>query len=356
MRPPIASRSMRCVPFPSIVALVFLVVVGAVGSVRADVLETKEGARLTGRVTKITAGKVYLETDYAGVITVDQTHVVRLETDAPLSVRLVNGARADGRLSTRNDRVHVAAAAHPVDATVTEIAACWLPGAPEPPGLRPRHHWSYEAAVDVTGKNGNHNQLGTAYGLRATLTRLKDTLLLSTSYDRQTSDGVKSTDQFKAGADYSSNFADKNSWYVRDEGGFDHLKDLRLFNLAATGEGYDFVKRVGQTLTGRVGLAYRYEDYSQNAAQDVNSLGLDLGLNYTRQIARSLLTSRLAIVPTLEHFDNFTISHETDFDIPITKSAWKLRLGVANDYNSRPPSRIEKLDTTYFGRLLLSWK
>jgi hypothetical protein len=347
---------MKPVPLPWILALVLSVAVGAAGTLRADILETREGAHLTGRVTKITGGKVYLETDYAGVITVDQIHVVRLETDAPLSVRLINGTRVDGRLSSRDDRIEVAAVAGPVSASVTEIAACWVPGAPEPPGLRPRHHWSYEAAVDVTGKNGNHNQLGTAYALVATLTRLKDTLVLSTSYNRQTSDGVKSADQLKAGADYSSNFADKNSWYVRDAGGFDRLKDLRLYNLAATGEGYDFIKKVGQTLTGRLGLAYRYEDYSQNAAQDVNSLGLDLGLNYTRQIARSLLTTRLAIVPTLEHFDNLTISHETDFDIPITKSAWKLRLGVANDYNSRPPPRIEKLDTTYFGRLMLSWK
>ncbi len=347
---------MRLVPWPRIFALIPFVIAGAAGTLRADTVETREGARLVGRVTKITGGKVSIETDYAGVVTVDQTHVVRVETDAPRSVRLIDGTRVDGRLSTRNDKVEVAAAAGPVATAFSRIATCWVPGAPEPPGLRPRHHWSYEAAVDVTGKNGNHNQLGTAYGLTATLTRLKDTLILSTSYNRQTSDGLKSVDQFKAGADYSSNYVDKNSWYVRDEGGFDHIKDLSLYNLAATGQGYDFVKKVGQTLTGRIGLAYRYEDYRHSTAQDVHSIGLDLGLNYTRQIARSLLTTRLAIVPTLQHPENYTVTHETDFDIPITKSAWKLRLGVANNYNSRPPPLFERLDTTYFGRLVLSWK
>jgi len=346
---------MKFVSCSFIASLVLLVTAGA-DNLRGDVLETREGAHLVGRVTKISGGKISLDTDYAGTITVDQTHVVRIATDTVLSVRLINGTLYDGRLSSRNDQVQVAAAAGPISTTVTEIATGWVPGAPEPPGLRPRHHWSYEAAVDVTGKNGNHNQLGTSYGLTATLTRLKDTLFLSTSYNRQTSDGLKSTDQFKAGADYSSNYADKNSWYARDEGGFDHIKDLSLYNLAATGQGYDFVKRVGQTLTGRIGLAYRYEDYRHTAAQDVHSVGLDLGVNYTRQIARSLLTTRLAIVPTLEHPENYTITHETDFDIPITKSAWKLRLGLANDYNSRPPPLIERLDTTYFGRLMLSWK
>lgn len=206
----------------------------------------------------------------------------------------------------------------------------------------------------MTGKNGNHSQLGTAYGLRATLTRLKEALILSTSYNRQVSDGLKSADQFKAGADYSSNYADKNSWYARDEGGFDHIKNLRLYNLAATGQGYDFIKQIRQTLTGRVGVAYRYEDYQHATIEDVNSICLDLGLNYTRQFDRSLLTTRLTFVPTLENLANISITHETDFDIPLSRSAWKLRLGLSNDYNSKPPPGIERLDTTYFGRLILS--
>jgi hypothetical protein len=208
----------------------------------------------------------------------------------------------------------------------------------------------------VTGKNGSHSQLGTAYGLTATLTRPKDTLILSTSYNRQVSDGLKSADQFKAGADYSSNYEDKNSWYARDEGGYDRIKDLRLYNLAATGRGHDFIKQIRQTLTARIGLAYRYEDYRHTTTQDVNSICLDLGLNYTRRFDRSLLTTRLTIVPTLENLANISITHETDFDIPLSRSAWKLRLGVSNGYNSRPPPGIKRLDTTYFGRLLLSMK
>ena len=347
---------MICVPRWWILVFAGFVVTGAAGALRADVIETREGARLTGHVAKITGGKISIETDYAGTITVDQTHVVRIETDRPLSVRLVDGARADGRVTTRGDRIEVVAAAGPVAAPITAIAAGWVPGTPEPPGLRPRHHWSYEAAVDITGKSGNHHQLGTAYGATATLTRLRDTLVLSTSYNRQVSDGLKSADQFKAGADYSSNYADKNSWYVRDEGGFDHIKDLRLDNLAATGAGYDFVKDVRATLTGRAGLAFRYEDYNHGAGRDVSTLGLDLGANYQLHVGQSLLTTRVAVVPTLEHPDNFTVGHETDFDIPLVKSAWKLRLGVANGYVSKPPPDIERLDTTYFGRLVLSWK
>jgi hypothetical protein len=43
-------------------------------------------------------------------------------------------------------------------------------------------------------------------------------------------------------------------------------------------------------------------------------------------------------------------------ELPIASTQWKLRVGVANDYNSQPGRGVDKLDTTYFTRLVLSWK
>ena len=323
---------------------------------RADVVETSDGTHLVGHVTKIADGKVYVDTDFAGPVAILQTHIVRLETEAPVAVRLVTGQRYDGRLSGTNGQIQVAAATGPVSTTVSEIAATWAAGAPDPQSIKPAAHWAYEVSVDLNGKSGNHNQLGTAYGARATLTRLKDTLVLSTNYNRQITDGVKSADQFKAGADYSDNYSEKKSWYARDEGGYDRIKDLSAYNLAAVGAGYDFIKQVHQTLTGRVGLAFRYEDYTDPATRNTRSISLDLGLNHRLQLDNALLTTRLAVVPALEDLTDVRIAQETDCDIPLSKSAWKLRLGVSNDYTSRPADDVRKLDTTYFGRLVLSWK
>lgn len=328
----------------------------ATGPARADVIETTDGTHLVGHVTKIADGKVYVETEFAGSIVVLQAHILRLETDRPVAVRLVSGQRVDGKLSGGNGQVQVAAATGPVNTTVKEIAASWAAGSPEPPGGKPKSHWAYEVSVDVNGKTGNHDQLGSDYGVRATLTRLKDTLVLSTNYNRQVTDGLKSADQFKAAVDYTDNYADRNSWYARDEGGFDHIKDLGLYDVAATGVGYDFVKQIRQTLTGRVGLAFRYEDYTDPATRDIKSVGLDVELHHTLHIDKSLLTTRLEIVPTFDTFSNVRITHETDFDVPLSLSSWKLRIGVSNDFSSKPADDVRKLDTTYFGRLVMSWK
>ena len=43
-------------------------------------------------------------------------------------------------------------------------------------------------------------------------------------------------------------------------------------------------------------------------------------------------------------------------EVPLLSTQWKLRLGVANDYNSQPGRGVKRLDTTYFTRLVLNWK
>ncbi len=334
--------------------LLLTILVGTAGGVlRADVIETKEGAHLVGHITKIADGKVTIDTEFAGEVAVLQKHIVRIETDGPVAVRLANGQRYDGRLSGASGTEQVAAAAGPVPASVTDIAAIWAAGAPDPATLS---HWKFETGVDVAGKTGNHNQLGSSYSATATLTGPKDTLILSSNYYRQSTDGVKSADQLKAGADFSDNYSDRSSWYARDEAGFDHIKDLSLYDTLATGIGYDFIKEVEQKMTGRIGLAYRYEDYSGTGAQNLHTMALDLGLNQSFKFDNSELTARAAIVANFEDIANMHITQETDYDVPVGKSSWKLRLGIANDYNSKPAEDLRKLDTTYFGRLILSWK
>jgi hypothetical protein len=236
---------------------------------------------------------------------------------------------------------------------VDKVAASWAAGATDPLVER---NWAYEAGVDVSGKTGNKEQIGTAAEVRATLKTAQDMLQFYSAYNRQVSEGAKSADQFKAGVDYQNNFKGRYSWYLRDEGGFDRVKDVELYNVAGAGMGYDFIKEPKQTLTGRFGLSFRYEGYRSPLTEDVKSAGLDIGLNSDMQFGDSRLVTRIAYVPTFEDFANYRLSHESYYQIPLAHPAWKLRLGVSNEYNSLPPRGVEKLDTAYFTRLVLNWK
>ncbi|MDB6094941.1 MAG: hypothetical protein JWM32_2503 [Verrucomicrobia bacterium] len=344
-------------------ALVFTCAAFFTALASADVVETKNGARIVGKVTKIDDGKVYVTTDYAGDLTIKQSEVTGITTEAPVVVRLATGTTLEGTVSSEAGALKIAGADGELSTKVDKVAASWAPGGEDPKITAMKkamadmeRHWAYEATVDVTGKSGNSEQLGTAAGFRATLKTPKDTLQLYTAYNRQVSDGVKSSDQFKAGIDYQDNFSGKISWYARDEGGFDRIKDIDLYNTTAAGFGYDFIKEPKHTLTGRAGLSFRYEGYGNPVHEDLKSMGLDLGVNHEWEFGRSKVVNRLAYDPSFEDFSNFHFTHESFYEIPLADPSWKLRLGVSNDYNSKPGPGVERLDTSYFTKLVLNWK
>ncbi|MEO7599823.1 MAG: DUF481 domain-containing protein [Opitutus sp.] len=338
-------------------AAALLIAIGlSTGVGRADTVDTKNGSRLVGSVTKIEGGNVHLKTDYAGDLVIKQADVTSITTDKPVTVRLASGTVLQGTLASEGGAVKISGGDGQLSTTVDKVAATWPAGSEDPETVALRRHWTYEGALDVTGKTGNKEQLGTAFSARATLKTPQDTLQFYSAYDRQISDGAKSADQFKAGVDYQNNFSGKKSWYVRDEGGFDRVKDIDLYNVAAFGLGYDVIKEKKHLLTLRAGISYRYEGYGNPATEDVSAAGLDLGLNHEWEFANSKLVNRVAIIPLFEDFGNYRLTHESYYEMPLVNPNWKLRLGISNDYNSQPGIGIDKLDTSYFTRLVLTWQ
>jgi len=348
-------RLMHCKPLTITLSAVALLLGAA--SADADVVQTRSGARLVGTITKIDAGVISLKTDYAGDLAIKQSEVTGVTTDEPIVVRLASGTTLEGRVAAGNGGVlTIAGPDGELNTRMDKVAATWAPGGTDPAVAALQRHWTYEAAVDVTGKTGNSEQLGTQVSGRAVLKTPQDTLQFYTAYNRQITDGVKAADQFKLGIDYQNNFAGQYSWYVRDEGGFDRVKDIDLYNVAAVGLGYDIIKEAKHTLTVRSGLAYRYEGYGNPATEDVSSAGLDLGLSHEYEFSNSRLVNRLAIVPSFDDFSNFRLTHESYYELPLIAPFWKLRVGLSNDYNSKPGAGVSKLDTMYFTRLVLTWQ
>ncbi len=332
------------------------------GPALADIVETKNGARIVGQVTKIDGGKIYVTTNYAGKLVIDQNAVSGMQTDAPVVVRLASGTTLAGTVSSTGSTLNITGEDGQLSTRMEKVAASWSPNEEDPQIVAMQkdlaskeRKWAYEVALDINGKSGNKSQLGTALSARATLKTAKDKLQFYTNYNRQETDGTKSADQFKAGIDYSNNFSGKKSWYVRDEIGFDRVKDIDLYNVAAAGMGYDFIKEDKRVLTGRAGISFRYEGYKSPGTTDVKSAGLDFGLNHEWELEASKLVNRLSFVPAFEDFGNYTLTHESYYELPLSNPKWKLRIGLSNDFNSQPGVGVEELDTSYFTRLVLNW-
>ena len=322
----------------------------------ADVVETTNGARIVGKVTKIHGGVVTVQTDYAGEINLKQTLVTSITTDHPIAVRVENGTRIIGTVSpSLAGGLKIASPTGSIETPVSKVVASWAAGEEDPDLAAQRRKWIYDAGADISGRTGTRTQAGTALMYRAKLMGPFDTFEYYANYLRQETNTQVSADQFKAGFDYADNFTPLRSWYVRDEGGFDRVNQITFSDVAAVGYGYDFIKEKNAVLTGRVGVSYRYDRYSTVDTASLSSAGGDFELEYSRKFLGAQLHDRLAFVPVFQDLGNYIITHEFSYEIPITKSLWKLSIGVTNNYNSKPVPEVDKLETLYFTRLVLTW-
>ena len=344
------------IPASPLARLVFCAALLFTFRVSADVVETKNGTRLIGRVISIKNMTVTLSTDYAGEIKVKQDKVISVTTDNPVAVKFEDGSVVVGTLSvTPTNRQKITNPKKSVEFALNTIRSSWAAGEEDPDVVARRRKWSYEAGADINGRNGTHTQTGEALTYRAKLAGPDDTFQYYANYVRQTTDSQVAADQFKAGVDYASNFTPLSSWYARDEGGFDRVHDIAFYDVMAAGYGYDLLKQKDQTLTGRTGLSYRYETYTASDTPALSTAGADVELDYSGSFRSSHLHDKIAFVPAFKDLSNYLITHDISYEVPITRSLWKLAVGMTNTFYNRPVDDVARLETLYYTRLVLSW-
>jgi hypothetical protein len=339
----------------------FLAACGLLGTAIADRVELSDGSVIHGKIVSLEAEKLKMETSFAGVIEIAQATVRVIATDEPINVSLVSGSAVLGQVSPANGRLKVAAANGELAIVPADIASVWRQGGESPAARLARlnaeksaRKWAYEASVALTGRTGASEKFNSAFGFKATLESAYDRLIFSLAAEQAEDNGVETANRQFGGVDYSSFYSSDNGWYVRTSLEADEIKGIDLRSLSAFGFSRKLVKHARHDLEGRIGASYLYESYSNNTT--FSSPGLDVTLLNTYTFANAKLSSALTYTPAFKDFANYRVLHESSFELPLTAALWKLKLGLKNEYQSKPPAAIDKLDTTYFTSLILNWK
>ena len=330
----------------------------------ADVVVTKNGSTVTGKILGIDGGKITIETEFAGKIEILQSQVASFSTDDPIYLSLESGTTYLGTVDGSAAGLQVKTSEGNLNANLTTIEESWQPGKKSPTQIRHdealakmKEHWGYEAAFDLTGKSGNKESTGLAASFRATRKGQNDTLAFYARTNFEETDGSKSADDARAGLDYTNKIRDGYNWYIRSEFGRDAIKDIDLFVTTAAGFGYGFYDTDTRKLNLRAGLGYVYETYGDLGREDTSAASLDLGLFHQETFKWGKLTNRLTYTPTLEDFGNYRLFQDSNLDLPLKAEGWSTRIGVSNTYDSEAAlSAKEELDTTYYIRLVLNWQ
>lgn len=327
----------------------------------ADRIELTDGSVVLGKILSAEGGKFKVETTFAGTIDIAQDKVKSFSTDEAVNVGLASGSQVLGKVEQTDTGIKVIADDGQMKADTGKVAAVWRKGgdSPEVKKLKAEADaktlkWAYEASLAIAGRTGVEEKFGANLGFKATLANATDKLIFTLAAEKARDNGVETANRQYGSVDYSSFYSPDNGWYVRTSIEKDTIKQLDLRSNTSFGFGRKLLKNAQEDLELRVGVNYLYESYTNDTKFD--SPGLDIALLHSYQFKTSKLTNTFVYAPAFKEFSNYRLHHESAFEIPLAASMWKLKLGVANDYNSMPPAGTARLDTMYFTSLLLNWR
>jgi len=324
---------------------------------QADTLVLEDGSTLRGVIRSIAGGKVKVETKFAGLLSIGMNQVTGFSVDSPVHVTFRSGTAVYGKAERRGAELTVRTSGGVVRAAATTVLAVWRDGAPNPiappPAPAKLRAWKFELAVDVGGKTGNTEKLTTGAGFKALLARPEDRLMFYARSAYSQENGQTAVDDAVGGVDYESSVGKRQSWYARTELERDRVIGLDRRVTSAAGCGYYFLRRKTHVLRGRIGGMVLHEAYADG--RTTTAPGVDVGLRQVLSVNDwGKLVTDIAYTPSVDDAKDYRLYHRTVLDVPLGRSkAWKLRLGIDNEYVGLPSEGSERLDTTYFTRLVL---
>ncbi len=328
--------------------------------VNADTVITKDGSILHGTITLIDRGVVHIDTLYAGKLKLKlkQDEVFSFETETPIVVRLEDDSQSVGVVMASSDgKLKIQSQDNLLETNTSKIAASWAPDNTDPELARNSRQWLYEFAIDLNGKKGNTDKFHLGGELDVRLKGPDDEFRFAFEYEEGEQNGSKIDDRVLGRVDYERFNKHKVGWYVRDVLETDKIDNIRLRSTTGGGASYRFINSHSQTLVGRSGLGYRFTDFESADREDDSLATIEAAFEHNYKFREfCYLENKLYYSPALDDFGNYRATHYSSLKIPFgnSSSLW-IRIGIKNEYENQN-SAEERLDTSYYTKLVYSWK
>jgi putative salt-induced outer membrane protein YdiY len=334
----------------------------------ADVLQLKNGDRVSGKIVTSDDKEITIKTDFAGEIKVKREMVTSVATDEPLIVTLPDGSKVQGKVSTAGEQVTVApAAAAPATAKLSEVKSirdepsqkAW-----ERAQERITHpgwgdFWAGSLGFNFAGASGNAQTqaFGTGFDASRETGRDKTALYFKQIYATQsTTEPTGATaNRMSGGARYDYNIGPKFFVFGTADFDYDKFLDLDLRSVLGGGLGYHIIKNPRHTWDFNLGFVWNREKFDTSnqtippipgASLVRNSAELLLGENSEHKLGRLTLFQRLSVFPNLSDPGEFRLAFDTGATMPLFKFL-EWQLAINDRYLSNPPLGKKKNDLLY---------
>jgi len=348
--------------------LVLAVILGVAATAPADVVTTTDGSRIVGTLERMGPDGAVIVTDFAGKLTIPADKVAAVTTDQKVNIAFSSGDRLIGNLAESPDgnRVVVQSEIGDVPVEREKMTAVWPEGAdsPEVVALKVEQEkklaavtpkWTAVLEAGGSRTEGNTDTLD-ARG-RFDVKRKTDVDLLSFYLygNYSETDKTRTKNEYGGGVRFEAKIRNDLFWYTRLGLEHDEFERLDIRAEVAAGLAQYWVNKPEAELKTSLGVGYRHETY--DTGKTSNDAFLDLGLDYRRDLAPWVqFTHATTYSPGFSDFGDYRLNVDNALVFPFERDDLKLKVGMRNEYNSRPPRGNDRLDNTYYANIVLTLK
>ncbi|MEE9494307.1 MAG: DUF481 domain-containing protein [Gammaproteobacteria bacterium] len=244
----------------------------------ADTVDLANGDRLTGTVIDQSAGKLTIDTPYAGKVTVTTGDINNLSIDAPMQYTLDSGQTVQGTAKTIADGTVMITGTDGKLLTIPSLATISGIGDIPPTGPQPLEWRGHaQGGGNITKGNTRTDALNIGARLVGEQKGFQRVTGYANYYADHTGDR-RTKEQYLAGAKYDRFFDEKWYGYVGADFEKNSFKDLDLRSIFSIGVGHQFWDTDAKRLSVEGGLSYIDEDFKRDS--DDSYLALGWGVNY----------------------------------------------------------------------------
>ncbi len=330
----------------------------------ADEVRLLDGSLIRGKIVHIRDGLMTVSPTFsANSIEIRMSEIENFATDEPVFLMMNTDAIFSGTvLPGFGDTVSISSPHHGISSAGTpEISWLWRRGDPSPADLRvekKERHWEFSCTAGLNVTTGTTESFNGRFGFDAVNVGEFDKLQMFSYLRYAEVEDTASEDNFHIGANYNDSKYSPVLWYAKTDNGYDRIAKQNFFSTTSLGLGYRVLENDWDTFDVRLGGAFRYEAYEEDAGvDDVSTLAAEIGFDNEIRLPFGKVVTAFTYSPALEDpQENYKITHETYLQTIYYEDLVAIKTGISNTYNSIVAVGNENLDTTVYVELVFKLK
>ncbi|MFH1370698.1 MAG: DUF481 domain-containing protein [Planctomycetota bacterium] len=314
----------------------------------ADEVYLVNGDRITGKVKTAFDGKLTIESELAGTLTIDINNVATFKTSEPVEVLLKNGTVFKQQVEKADTGKFAIAGSETLKAQ--DFAVATISAINPPP--KPVPQWHGVISGSLVSTHGNTNINTQSFSVNLTKRTENDRSLLATEYfygkqkNPTTGEEEVTQDEWKMRGKYDYFFTKKIFGFLEGRYERDSIAELERRVVVGGGAGYQWVESESFNFSTEAGIASRYEKYS-NQTDSSSQLSVQLGYHIDKKLDKTFtFINDLTYYPSLEQSSDYLLTTTAELRAKVTELIFT-NFKVVFDYDSTPAVGASDTDVKY---------